>query len=282
MKNIVPILEILRSRGKRQQVNARMGNVSPCASLSAGITFLLSLYPPLPVCRPPLPIEENPSPMVKPKLLVSLHEDSFHDTCQVTPVPTGLPSSDPAKDSTTYLQPSCYFIYPFPQPTSSAPPAPLSGSGCPLLHPLPTGHQWAVTQGCVGPPSSLLKLEPAWGARECYILKSGDWVYWLLPWTLPHSNKGPQDVLSCPKLYSYFTQAFLFYFNAGNLSAFSSLKCDFSFPLNSLPPPAPPFFFFFWPQYCNFSFEMKVGGMTMTSLAEMSWLSGPGVGKRLL
>ena len=191
-----------------------MGNVGPCASVSAGVTFLLSLYPALPVCRPPLPIEENSSPMVKPKLLISLHEDSFHDTCQVTPDPTWLPSSDAAKDSTTHLQPSCYFTYrPATLPTvcpqlasSDPPPSPplreqlSSAASTPHWAP-----QWAVTQGCVGPPSFLLKLEPAWGPRECYILKSGDWVYSLLPWTLPHSNKGPQDVLSCPKLYSYFT-----------------------------------------------------------------------------
>ena len=186
--------------------------------------FLLSLYPSLLVCRPPLPTEQSPSSRAFHHLLESdtesppsLQEDSSHDACRGAPAPTWRP---PCRLRGALLW------------------ARLSAS----VH-APLGN-WAVTQACVVPAPFLSKREAAWGPRECppHIRGQG-----LLIFVMNLPQQIPRDVLSHQRLI--LALLWHFYFTLRGISVLSNLWnvifffCKFSNLLQSSPT-----FFFFQPQ----------------------------------
>lgn len=170
-----------------------------CASSALLVSFPPWLWP-------SLPVEAK-----------SVHPQGFSTTqwTQISWSPRTI-SMTPANDSCSYQLPgseaerSAPLVFRPPTacvqiPHTAAPHGLLLRS--PLLHPHLTSHQGVVIQACVGP-----------------MLKSGDRVYGLLPWTSPQSNKGTQPVLSCPRPTLTLPGHFGFILRETN--AFSFLKYD--------------------------------------------------------
>ena len=215
MKNSVPILQTLRSGGKCQQGNSKMGNSSR-ASLLAGVTFcLLCILPFLSADR--LCTEQSPSSRAFHHLMESdtesppsLQEDSSHDACRGAPAPTWHP---PCR-----LQRSARLVSCRPAASRAASPEPAKGpaQGAALRQcPRPSG-QLGSHSGLCGPrtfPSE------AWSCLGTKKVPSSHQGTGFTHFCHEPASTDPQGCALTPKVNSCFTSAFLFY-SKGNFSTF--------------------------------------------------------------
>ena len=225
MKNSVPILQTLRSGGKFQQGNSRVGN-SLRASFLASVPFCFLRIHPFLSADLLCPLKKvHPQGLstiwwhwissVFPWRQFPWHLPRDSGPCLASPAPT------PAEFSTSRFLPSCSFTHCFPPEPARGP-----DQGAALLPsvqiPLDTlgshsGLCWSPhlsfwTWSCLGTKRVLSSHQGTGFTRFCHEPASID----------------PRGCALTPKVNSRFTSAFLFY-SKGNFSTFQSLKCDFIF-----------------------------------------------------
>ena len=184
MKNSVTILQTLRSGGKFQQGNSRVGN-SLRASFLASVPFCFLRIHPFLSADLLCPLKKvHPQGLstiwwhwissVFPWRLFPWHLPRDSGPCLASPRPDACRVqhlSFPAGSLLWHLQSSAPLVSCPPAASCTVSPRSLQGALIRerLSSPVSRSHwaHWAVTQACVGPHTFPFELEAAWGPREC-------------------------------------------------------------------------------------------------------------------
>lgn len=216
MKNSVPILQTLRSGGKCQQGNSKMGN-SPCASFLAGVTFCFLCILPFLSADLLCPLKKvHPQGLSIIWWNLTLNLLRLSKTVPMTPAeglqpPPGVPAPPPAEFSTSRFLPPAASRAVSPRACEG----PCSGRSSPPQCPLPSG-QLGSYSGLCGPRTFPFE---TWSCLGTKGVPSSHQGTGFTNFCHEPASTDPQGCALTPKVNSCFTSAILFY-SKGNFSTF--------------------------------------------------------------